>query len=239
MSHLTELAAKCAVTLQKSDNMRVTASKHVCTAVAYLKTDAGVMEAHEAGVDPNLPGFHQLVVSATAERTDPETNTTTRVPILLGGNVFSSYRSFQRLLQIKGDPDTDAELRREQAKADKTRRAATSSTNPLDDVLLQTTPDAGAPLGNTEWIKFQIAAWWTSADAAQRSELVDWVIDLVPTAEEPAKVEEAKAEEPTADEFTAPGEWKAEAPALCTCPRYGQPHAPQPACARPTVGLAA
>ena len=145
MSHLTDIALRCAVTCAKSDNMRATASKIVCDAVEYLKTDAGVMEAHEAGVDPTMKGFFTLVTTAELVSVvmDPETGAeietrTLALPKAFGG----SFRTFQRLLQIGGNPDKDAELRQEQADADKVRRTA-SSVDPTNE-LLQTPPDAGA-----------------------------------------------------------------------------------------------
>jgi hypothetical protein len=161
MSHLTDLALKCAVTCAKSDNMRASASKLVCDAVAYLKTSDGVMEAHEAGVAPNMAGFWRLVTTAETVAVDRETGIETRTPAL--PTAFAgSFRTFQRLLQIKGDPDVDATLRREQATADKARRAAAAnSINSLEDELLQTTPDAGADCNST-WIKCNSVEAWIS-----------------------------------------------------------------------------
>jgi hypothetical protein len=113
--------------------MRVTASKIAHEAVEYLKTDAGIMEAIAAGVEPNTAGKSE----------------------------FWSLRSFQRLLQIAGDPDKDAELRRSQSAADKARRRASKSTAStavdIEDVL-SPAPASGANCNSAELLKEALAS---------------------------------------------------------------------------------
>jgi hypothetical protein len=156
MSHLIELAGQCAVTCAKSDNMRVTASKIAHEAVEYLKTDAGIMEAIAAGVEPNTAGFHNLVTNVT--RTEVDGSKTRLLP---GKSEFWSLRSFQRLLQIAGDPDKDAELRRSQSAADKARRRASKSTAStavdIEDVL-SPAPASGANCNSAELLKEALAS---------------------------------------------------------------------------------
>jgi hypothetical protein len=203
------------------------------------------MEADAAGVDPNLPGFHHLVMNATTTNKEGET-----ARILDG---YTSYRSFQRLLQIKGDPDTDEELRREQAAADKTRRAAASSINPLDDVLLQTTPDAGTDC-NTKAEELrevytgvsdkvgQVQKLYLALPDREQTYFRRWLkSQLSATVDKDITVEELIADAQAA-KAAADTDWVAEAPAedkeLCSCPRYTQPHAPQPACAKAALAAA-
>jgi hypothetical protein len=56
MSHLVEIAARCAVSLKKSENMRVSASKLVVEAVEYLKTDAGSWKLTQLAWTPTCQG---------------------------------------------------------------------------------------------------------------------------------------------------------------------------------------
>jgi hypothetical protein len=107
MNALTDLAHQCAVTMGKSENMRVTAGKFAVQALDMLKTDQGVMDAVEAGVEPTLRGFHILVSR------DPSYPPNLR-----------SFSSFRRVLQIAKakDPEAeDARLREEQAERDQVR----------------------------------------------------------------------------------------------------------------------
>jgi hypothetical protein len=149
MSKLTDLAWQCAVTCQKSDNMRASASKLVCDVVAYLKTSEGIMEAHAAGVPPTVQGFHQLVRTVKGP-INPEGDD----PVHVLPNDLWSFRSFQRLLQIGGDPDVDARLRREQAATARERRQQareqeTAAARNIDpEPVLHTPPDAGANCNN-------------------------------------------------------------------------------------------
>jgi hypothetical protein len=166
MSHLIELAGQCAVTCAKSDNMRATASKIAHDAVAYLKTDAGIMEAIAAGVEPNTKGFHSLVAFVTRTEEDGS-----KTRILPAGSQFMSLRSFQRLLQIAGNPDKDAELRRNQSAADKARRRASKSTAyaaaDIEEVL-QTPPASGANCNSAELLKEPTAPEKDARPMAQR-----------------------------------------------------------------------
>jgi hypothetical protein len=149
MSHLKELAAQCAVHCKKSENMRLTASTLACEAIAYLKTSAGIMEAHAAWCEPNARGFFQLVQGATRPDDDGK-------PVRILPQGLGSFRSFQRLLQIAGDENKDADLRQRQAAADKARR--------------QPAPESGADCNSAGEPRIPDVAPWISLDLEEISQ---------------------------------------------------------------------
>lgn len=140
MSALLDLAHQCAVTIGKSDNMRVTAAKFCSQAIDMLKTDQGVMDAIAEGVEPNLKGFHVLVSSDPAY---PKS--------------LVSFSSFRRLLQIAKAPDPeveDARLRRDQSernacyKSDLAESANVTEMPSHAEVSVEVLPKEPHPLFN-------------------------------------------------------------------------------------------
>jgi hypothetical protein len=106
MAHDTMLwqkACDVGARVGKTENYRVSASQAAVEVVEYLKTDQGIMDAVAEGVEPTKEGFFELVKQ------------TPQYP----AKVFSSFRSFERLLQIGKAPDPVAadQAEREKGKA--------------------------------------------------------------------------------------------------------------------------